>query len=267
MERNQTPKVVGGYSQFAAEMVAALYGCIFTRAVRVSSPRVAEMTKLLENIYRSINIALVNELKILSMRMDIDIWEVIDAASTKPFYPGPSLGGQCIPVDPFYLSWKAKEFDFNLRFIELAGEVNGAMPEFVVQQVGRALNQRKLPLNAAKILMLGISYKKNIGDLRESPSLSVFRLLQQEGAIVSHNDPYHPTGGQGDTIASICLPPYSITSKSTTAFSSSPTIPITTIRRSFAARGSWWIAAMLPRTCRHPMSCGVDFQLFSPVHL
>ena len=142
------------------------------------------MTKLLENIYRCVNIALVNELKVLSMRMGVDIWEVIDAASTKPFgfhpfYPGPGLGGHCIPIDPFYLSWKAKEYDFNTRFIELAGEVNGAMPEFVAQTVGKALNQRKKAMNGSRILMLGMSYKKDIDDLRESPSLTIIELLRQ----------------------------------------------------------------------------------------
>src|SRR5206468_2972539 len=146
--------------------------------VAVSSPTVAEMTKLLENIYRCVNIALVNELKLLCLRMNIDIWEVINAAATKPFgfhafYPGPGLGGHCIPIDPFYLSWKAKEYDFNTRFIELAGEVNEAMPEFVVSQVARALNGQKKPLNGSRILMLGMSYKKNIDDLRESPSLTI----------------------------------------------------------------------------------------------
>ena len=168
----------------------------------MTSTKTAEMTKLLENIYRCVNIALVNELKVLSMRMGVDIWEVIDAASTKPFgfhpfYPGPGLGGHCIPIDPFYLSWKAKEYDFNTRFIELAGEVNGAMPEFVAQTVGKALNQRKKAMNGSKILMLGMSYKKDIDDLRESPSLTIIELLRQEGAEVFYNDPYFPTVGRG----------------------------------------------------------------------
>ena len=186
----------------ATELAATLYEGIFTRAVRVSTTKAAEMTKLLENIYRCVNIALVNELKVLSLRMGIDIWEVIDAAATKPFgfhafYPGPGLGGHCIPIDPFYLSWKAKEYDFNTRFIELAGEVNEAMPEFVVQQVGRALNTQKKPLNGSRILMLGMSYKKNIDDLRESPSLTIIELLRHEGAEVLYNDPYHPAVGRG----------------------------------------------------------------------
>ena len=200
--RHDIPKVVGGHDAIATELAATLYEGIFTKSVRVTSTKTAEMTKLLENIYRCVNIALVNELKILSLRMGVDIWEVIDAASTKPFgfhpfYPGPGLGGHCIPIDPFYLSWKAKEYDFNTRFIELAGEVNGAMPEFVAQTVGKALNQRKKALNGARILMLGMAYKKDIDDLRESPSLTIIELLRNEGAEVLYNDPYFPTVGRG----------------------------------------------------------------------
>ncbi|HSS97857.1 MAG TPA: nucleotide sugar dehydrogenase, partial [Terriglobales bacterium] len=172
--RQDIPKVVGGLNPAAAELAAALYGSIFNRVVRVSSPAAAEMTKLLENIYRCVNIALVNELKLLSLRMGLDIWEVIGAASTKPFgfhpfYPGPGLGGHCIPVDPFYLSWKAKEWDFRTRFIELAGEININMPYFVIESVAKALNQQKKPLNGSKVLILGVAYKKDIDDLRESP--------------------------------------------------------------------------------------------------
>jgi UDP-N-acetyl-D-glucosamine dehydrogenase len=160
------------------------------------------MTKLLENIYRCVNIALVNELKMLSLRMDVDIWEVIDAAATKPFgfqpfYPGPGLGGHCIPIDPFYLSWKAKEYDFSARFIELAGEVNEAMPAHVVQYVAIGLNQHKKAMNGSRILMLGMAYKKDIDDLRESPSLTVIELLREQGAEVLYNDPYFPTVGRG----------------------------------------------------------------------
>lgn len=200
--RRDIPKVVGGHEAIATELAATLYEGIFTRSVRVSSTRVAEMTKLLENIYRCVNIALVNELKVLSLRMGVDIWEVIDAAATKPFgfhpfYPGPGLGGHCIPIDPFYLSWKAKEYDFNTRFIELAGEVNESMPEFVIQTVGKALNQHKKAMNGSKILMLGMAYKKDIDDLRESPSLTIIELLRQEGAEVLYNDPYFPTVGRG----------------------------------------------------------------------
>ena len=200
--RHNIPKVVGGHEPIATELAAVMYEGIFTRSVRVSTTRVAEMTKLLENIYRCVNIALVNELKVLSLRMGVDIWEVIDAASTKPFgfhpfYPGPGLGGHCIPIDPFYLSWKAKEYDFNTRFIELAGEVNEAMPEFVTRQVAKALNGQKKAVNGSKILMLGMSYKKDIDDLRESPSLTIIELLRAEGAEMLYNDPYHPKVGRG----------------------------------------------------------------------
>jgi UDP-N-acetyl-D-glucosamine dehydrogenase len=200
--RRDIPKVVGGLNAKASDLAAALYGAIFARVVRVSSPAAAEMTKLLENIYRCVNIALVNELKLLSLRMGLDIWEVIDAAATKPFgfqpfYPGPGLGGHCIPVDPFYLSWKAKEWDFRTRFIELAGEINTNMPYHVLESVGKALNQHKKALNGAKILVLGLAYKKDIDDLRESPSLTIIELLQKDGVQVSYNDPYFPTVGKG----------------------------------------------------------------------
>jgi UDP-N-acetyl-D-glucosamine dehydrogenase len=200
--RRDIPKVVGGLDKKASELAGALYGSIFNRTVPVSSPAAAEMTKLLENIYRCVNIALVNELKLLSLRMGIDIWEVIEAASTKPFgfhpfYPGPGLGGHCIPVDPFYLSWKAKEWDFHTRFIELAGEINTNMPYHVLDSVIRALNQQKKAVNGAKVLVLGVAYKKDIDDLRESPALTIIELLQKSGAQVSYNDPYFPEVGRG----------------------------------------------------------------------
>jgi UDP-N-acetyl-D-glucosamine dehydrogenase len=200
--RKDIPKVVGGLDTQASDLSAALYGTIFNRVVPVSSPAAAEMTKLLENIYRCVNIALVNELKLLSLRMGIDIWEVIAAASTKPFgfhpfYPGPGLGGHCIPVDPFYLSWKAKEWDFHTRFIELAGEINSNMPYHVIESVVKALNQQKKALNGAKVLVLGVAYKRDIDDLRESPALTIIELLQKDGAEVSYNDPYFPTVGKG----------------------------------------------------------------------
>jgi len=200
--RRDIPKVIGGLDPQASELAAVLYGAIFNRIVRVSSPAAAEMTKLLENIYRCVNIALVNELKLLSLRMGLDIWEVIDAAATKPFgfqafYPGPGLGGHCIPVDPFYLSWKAKEWDFRTRFIELAGEININMPYHVLASVVSALNQRKKALNGARVLVLGVAYKKDIDDLRESPALTIIELLQKEGAEVSYNDPYFPMVGKG----------------------------------------------------------------------
>jgi len=200
--RSDVPKVVGGHDAIATALAAALYEGIFTRAVRVSSTRVAEMTKLLENIYRCVNIALVNEMKLLSLRMGIDIWEVIDAAATKPFgfqpfYPGPGLGGHCIPIDPVYLSWKAKQYDFNTRFIGLAGEVNESMPAHVVQYVAKGLNQHKKALNGSRILILGVAYKKDIDDLRGSPSLTVIELLREQGAEVFYNDPYFPSVGRG----------------------------------------------------------------------
>src|SRR3954469_18637002 len=199
--RRDIPKVVGGLDPQASEMAAAMYATIFNRIVRVSSPAAAEMTKLLENIYRCVNIALVNELKLLSLRMGLDIWEVIEAASTKPFgfqpfYPGPGLGGHCIPIDPFYLSWKAKEWDFRTRFIELAGEINMCMPYHVVSTVAGALNQQKRALNGSRLLILGVAYKKDIDDLRESPALTIIELLQEQGAVVSYNDPFFPTVGK-----------------------------------------------------------------------
>jgi UDP-N-acetyl-D-glucosamine dehydrogenase len=200
--RKDIPKVVGGCGPAGAELAAALYGTIFRRVIQVSSPSVAEMTKLLENIYRCVNIALVNELKQLCMRMGIDIHEVIDAAKTKPFgfqafYPGPGLGGHCIPIDPFYLSWKAREFDFRTRFIELAGAVNTEMPYFVIGQIAEALNERSKSIKGSKILVLGLAYKRDIDDLRESPSLTIIELLRNKGAIVAYNDPYFATVGRG----------------------------------------------------------------------
>src|SRR5277367_581374 len=200
--RRDIPKVVGGVGPVALDLASAVYTSIFDRTVPVSSPAVAEMTKLLENIYRCVNIALVNELKLLCLRMGLDIWEVIEAASTKPFgfqafYPGPGLGGHCIPIDPFYLSWKAKEWDFRTRFIELAGEINTNMPYHVLASVGSALNQHKKSVNGAKVLVLGVAYKKDIDDLRESPALTIIELLQHEGAQVSYHDPYFPTVGKG----------------------------------------------------------------------
>src|SRR6266849_5010525 len=200
--RRDIPKVVGGLDPQASQLATALYGSIFNRIVRVSSPAAAEMTKLLENIYRCVNIAMVNELKLLCLRMGLDIWEVIEAASTKPFgfqpfYPGPGLGGHCIPVDPFYLSWKAKEWDFRTRFIELAGEINVSMPYHVLSSVASALNQHKKALNGARVLVLGVAYKRDIDDLRESPALTIIELLQKEGAQVSYHDPYFPFIGKG----------------------------------------------------------------------
>jgi UDP-N-acetyl-D-glucosamine dehydrogenase len=194
---HQIPKVIGGVNAASAWAAQALYGQAFDRTLAVSSSRAAEMTKLLENIYRCVNIALVNELKQVCLRMGIDIWEVIEAAKTKPFgftafYPGPGLGGHCIPIDPFYLTWKAREYEVPTRFIELAGEVNAAMPEHVVEALGEALNQRQQCLREARVLVLGVAYKKDIDDLRESPSLRIMELLQGRGARVDYNDPYFP---------------------------------------------------------------------------
>ncbi|HVJ04861.1 MAG TPA: nucleotide sugar dehydrogenase [Candidatus Saccharimonadales bacterium] len=200
--RRDIPKVIGGLEPTATSLASGLYSSIFNRTVPVSSPATAEMTKLLENIYRCVNIALVNELKQLCDRMGINIFEVIDAAKTKPFgyqafYPGPGLGGHCIPIDPYYLSWKAKQFDFSTRFIELAGEVNGAMPYYVIEKTALALNARKKCLNGSRILVLGLAYKRDIDDLRESPSLTVIELLRKAGAEVSYNDPFFPIVGHG----------------------------------------------------------------------
>jgi UDP-N-acetyl-D-glucosamine dehydrogenase len=193
----QIPKVVGGINPPSGRAAAALYAQIVSRVVPVSSTRAAEMVKLLENIFRCVNIALVNELKLLSLRMGLDIWEIIDSASSKPFgfmpfYPGPGLGGHCIPVDPYYLSWKAREYDFATRFIELAGEINTSMPYHVVEAVAAALNEQKKSLKGSKVLLLGMAYKKDVDDLRESPSLKLLELLTDRGAALDYNDPYFP---------------------------------------------------------------------------
>ena len=197
VERHDIPKIVGGCGQAAAELAAAMYCAIFKRVIPVSTPAVAEMTKLLENIYRCVNIALVNELKQLCMKMGIDIHEVIEAAKTKPFgfqafYPGPGLGGHCIPIDPFYLSWKAKEFDFERASFELAGEVNTDMPYFVIEHIAAALNAHRKSIKGSKMLVLGLAYKRDIDDLRESPSLTIIELLRDKGANVCYNDPLLP---------------------------------------------------------------------------
>jgi UDP-N-acetyl-D-glucosamine dehydrogenase len=196
-QTHQIPKVVAGVNASSALAAQALYGQAFEKTLVVSSTRAAEMTKILENTYRCVNIALVNELKLLCLRMGIDIWEVIEAARTKPFgftpfFPGPGLGGHCIPIDPFYLTWKAREYEFPTRFIELAGEINAAMPEHVVTSLAEALNTRKRCLQDARILILGVAYKKDIDDLRESPSLRIIELLKDKGAQVDYHDPYFP---------------------------------------------------------------------------
>ncbi len=194
---HQIPKVIGGVNAVSAIAAQNLYQRVFERTVLVSSSRAAEMTKLLENIYRCVNIALVNELKLLCLRMGIDIWEIIEAAKTKPFgftafYPGPGLGGHCIPIDPFYLTWKAREYEFPTRFIELAGEINSAMPAQVVATLAEVLNTRKRCLQDSRILVLGIAYKKDIDDLRESPALQIMEFLQARGARFDYHDPYFP---------------------------------------------------------------------------
>ncbi|MCU1225639.1 MAG: nucleotide sugar dehydrogenase [Edaphobacter sp.] len=200
--RRDIPKVIGGVDARATAAASALYGSIFHRTVPVSTPAAAEMTKLLENIYRCVNIALVNEMKQLCLHMGIDIWEVIDAAATKPFgfqafYPGPGVGGHCIPVDPFYLSWKAQQLGLSTRFIELAGEVNEAMPHYVVQATVRALERNGVAASDATVLVLGVAYKRDVDDLRESPSLTIIETLQQLGVEVQYNDPFFPTVSSG----------------------------------------------------------------------
>jgi len=192
-----TPKVVGGHTPECLRVAKALYDTVVDMTVPVSSAKAAEATKLIENIYRSVNIALVNELKVLFDRMDIDIWETIDAAKTKPFgfqafYPGPGLGGHCIPIDPFYLTWKARQFEFSTRFIELAGEINTSMPDFVVSKVIYALNDMGKSVKGSHILILGVAYKANVDDDRESPSYRLMEKLEKLGAVVSYNDPYIP---------------------------------------------------------------------------
>ena len=191
------PKVVSGVTERCLILVNALYKHIVIKTVPVSLPRVAEATKILENTYRAVNIALVNELKIVLERMGIDIWEVIEAAKTKPFgfqafYPGPGLGGHCIPIDPFYFTWKAREYDIHTRFIELAGEVNTSMSYYVVEKTIKALNANGIPVKGAKILLIGIAYKPDVDDMRESPALKIMALLEQEGALVDYHDPYIP---------------------------------------------------------------------------
>ncbi len=205
------PKVVGGVGPVSTEAASALYSAVIATVVPVRSTRVAEMVKLLENTFRAVNIGLVNEIALMCNRMDIDVWEVIDAAKTKPFgfmpfYPGPGLGGHCIPIDPFYLSWKAKQSGFEARFIELAGHVNSAMPEYVVQRVVDALNSVKKPINGSRIHLFGIAYKRDVNDMRESPALDIIELLVRRGAVVTFTDPYVPTmSHNGHALASVAI--------------------------------------------------------------
>ena len=196
-QTHNVPKVVGGLTRACSELAAALYGTAIKTIVPVSSTRVAEMVKLLENTFRAVNIGLVNELALMCDRMNIDVWEVVEAARTKPFgfmafYPGPGLGGHCIPIDPVYLSWKAKQSGFDPRFIELAGHINGAMPHYVVEKVVEALNSRRKAVNGSNVLIVGVAYKRDIDDLRESPALDVMGLLHGKGARVSYADPHIP---------------------------------------------------------------------------
>jgi UDP-N-acetyl-D-glucosamine dehydrogenase len=196
------PKVVGGYDQASTDVAQAFYQQVVETVVPVTSTRAAEMVKLLENTFRAVNIGMVNELALMCHRMGIDVWEVIDAAKTKPFgfmpfYPGPGLGGHCIPIDPFYLSWKAKQFNFEARFIELAGQVNGSMPEYVVNRIGEALNAHRKPLNGSRVHVLGVAYKRDIDDVRESPALDIIELLVRRGAAVTYSDPYVPEVDHG----------------------------------------------------------------------
>ncbi|NLX13069.1 MAG: nucleotide sugar dehydrogenase [Phycisphaerales bacterium] len=192
-----TPKLVGGYDPSSLKVAVALYSQAINPIIPVASCEVAEAAKIVENVYRCVNIAMVNELKMLFDRMGIDVWNVINAAKTKPFgfqafYPGPGLGGHCIPIDPFYLSWKARQFGMSTRFIELAGEINTSMPEYVIEHVAHALNTLKKPLNGSKVLVLGLAYKKDIDDIRESPSIELIELLRKYGAKVDYNDPFIP---------------------------------------------------------------------------
>jgi UDP-N-acetyl-D-glucosamine dehydrogenase len=192
-----TPKVVGGLTPACTERAVAVYSRVCDHVVAVSTPEVAELSKLLENIFRSVNIALVNELAILADRMDIDIWEVIDAAATKPygftrFDPGPGMGGHCLPVDPFYLAWKAREYDLSSEFIELAGKVNQQMPYFCMDKIERALNDAQKPVRGSRVLLLGVSYKAGVGDTRESPALKIIQLLRKHGAEIAYHDPHVP---------------------------------------------------------------------------
>jgi UDP-N-acetyl-D-glucosamine dehydrogenase len=192
-----TPKLVGGITPECTERAVALYGTVCDHLVRVSTPEAAEMAKLLENIFRSVNIALVNELAILADRMGVDIWEVVDAAATKPygfmrFEPGPGMGGHCLPVDPFYLTWRAREFHMSTEFIELAGKVNQQMPYYCVERIERALNDVEKPVKGSRIAILGVSYKGGVGDIRESPALRIMELLAERGAVLSYHDPFVP---------------------------------------------------------------------------
>jgi UDP-N-acetyl-D-glucosamine dehydrogenase len=203
------PKVIGGVGPRSTQLACSLYQSVIATVVPVSSTRVAEMVKLLENTFRAVNVGLVNEIALMCHKLDIDVWEVIDAAKTKPFgfmpfYPGPGLGGHCIPIDPYYLSWKARQSGFEARFIELAGHVNGAMPDYVVQRVADALNSVQKPINGSRVHLFGVAYKRDVNDVRESPALDVIELLERRGALVSYTDPFVPRlAHAGDDLESL----------------------------------------------------------------
>jgi UDP-N-acetyl-D-glucosamine dehydrogenase len=206
------PKIVGGLGDASTQAASALYGATVQTVVPVTSTRVAEMVKLLENTFRAVNIGMVNELALMCHRMDIDVWEVIDAAKTKPFgfmpfYPGPGLGGHCIPIDPYYLSWKARQTGFECRFIELAGQVNSSMPQYVVERIAEALNTARKPLNGSRVHLIGIAYKRDVNDMRESPALDIMELLIKRGAVVTYSDPFVPEmKHDGHAMTSVDLP-------------------------------------------------------------
>ncbi|MGQ9459125.1 MAG: nucleotide sugar dehydrogenase [Anaerolineae bacterium] len=208
-----TPKVIAGITPTCLQVACALYGCIVERLVPVSSTRAAEMVKLLENTFRAVNIALVNEVALMCDRLGLDVWEVIDAAATKPFgfmpfYPGPGLGGHCVPVDPHYLSWKLRTLNYNARFIQLASEINASMPEYVARKVASALNDKGKPVKGARVLLLGVAYKRDVKDVRESPALDILRLLRTWGAEVQYHDPYVPSLSlEGEALSCVSLEP------------------------------------------------------------
>ena len=212
-QTRNTPKIVGGITERCTRMAVQYYGKIFERIVPVTSTRCAEMVKLLENTFRSVNIGLVNEMALMCDRLNLDVWEVIESAATKPFgfmpfFPGPGLGGHCIPIDPHYLSWKLKTLNYQARFIEMAAEINGSMPRYVVQKVADALNEDAKPVNGSRVLVLGVAYKKNVSDVRESPALDVIKLLGERGALVEYHDPHVPVLDEhGVTMKSVDLTP------------------------------------------------------------
>ncbi len=213
-----TPKVIGGITKKCTEIAKALYEQIIDTIVPVYSTESAEMVKLLENTFRSINIGLANEMALMCDKLGVDVWEIIDAAATKPFgfmkfYPGPGLGGHCIPIDPFYLSWKMKALNYNARFIELAGEINSAMPEYVVELVGEGLNRQKKSINGSKILILGVAYKRDIDDVRESPALDIMKILERKDALIDYHDPYVPViDWNGQPMRSVSISPELVSS-------------------------------------------------------